>query len=227
LFASPEDTIINFFSILREAESVFTGGCGSIGFAKSPYPISYNFFTLNFKNKISYNDYLTYFNNVGHLNLIKMHKINNTIDKSVHSKYFIELETIETSLNNNTSFAYYYGFVYIENENDTYKISNMELNNEDFLCAAYHGWAHNAELYVDSTYGSWCKLINKRYPTEQIGYIKNIYITGTDGNEYKFKFLQLTNGTDIQVGQFILDKNNQWKPINIDVYSCLNNHRKF
>lgn len=221
LFMSPKNTIINFFSILREAESVSNGGCGTIGFARTPYAISYNFFTSEFKNKINYLKYLTFFKNIGHINLIKFHTVPSKIYENSFSKYFIELETIETSLNNNTSFAYYYGFIYVKNENNKYKIFDIELNSEDFLCAAYHGWAHNAELYVNSTYGDWCDLIKKRYPTEQICYIKNIYISGTDEHEYKFVFFQLTNGTDIEIGQFILDNYNQWIQINIDVASYM------
>lgn len=221
LFTSPVDTIINYFSILREAESVTNGGCGSIGLAKSPYPISYNFFTSKFQDNINYKKYLSFFKNIGHINLVKLHIVPSKLNNSIISKHFIEIETIENTVGTNISFAYYYGFIYTKKENNKHKIATIELNPEDFLCAAYHGWAHNAEMYVDLTYGDWCHLIKKRHPTRQISYIKNIYITGTDGCEYKFMFFELTNGTDIEVAQFVLDKTTkQWKLIEIDVHKC-------
>lgn len=213
LFISPGDAILNYFSILREASNISVGGCGSIGSSKSPYPISYNFFTSEYKNNVDYKTYLNLFTDVGHINLIKLNNLGN--------RYFVELETIEPSTNGNTSFSYYYGFIYMKNENKKYKISNIDLRGEDFLCAPYHGWVHNAELYVDITYGDWCKLVKRRYPTRQNGYIKNIYVLGTDGHRYKFVFFELTNGTDIEVGQFIKDINSEWKSIKIDVTKCI------
>lgn len=217
LLNSPQNTLINYFSILREAENISKGGCGSIGDGKAPYPISYNFLSPEYQKKLSYNEYLTYFNDIGHINLIKL----NDVSTGNVLRYFFEIETIEPSTNGNTSFAYYYGFIYLIKQNGKYLISDIDIRAEDFLCAAYHGWAHNAEAYVRITYGDWCNLIKEIHPTEQKGYVKNIYITGNDGKEYKFEFFQLTNGTDIQIGQFILGNTGKWIPINIDVYKCL------
>ncbi len=227
LFISPKDTIINYFSVLREASNISKGGCGTIGEAMGPYPISYNFFTSEFKNNVDYKTYLNSFKDIGHINLIKVNNLTNKNTPKGIYRYFFEVETIEPSTNGNTSFAYYYGFIYLKNENGKYKISDIDVRGEDFLCAAYHGWAHNAELYVDSTYGGWCNLVKKRHPTQQIGYIKNIYVTGNDGHEYKFQFFQLTNGTDIEVNQFVKGKNNQWIPIEIDVKKCIERWRRF
>lgn len=224
LFVSPEDTIINYFSILREAENISTGGCGTIGTAKSAYPIAYNFLTSKYQSNLDYKSYFNSFKDIGHINLIKLNNVTDTSMPKGTYKYFFEIETIEPSVNGNTSFAYYYGYIYLQNENGKYKISDIDLRGEDFLCAAYHGWRHNAESYVDIVYGDWCHLIKKRYPTDQKGYIKNIYVTGTDGHEYLFQFFQLTNGTDVEVHQFIKD-NNQWKPIKIDPEKCLKRWR--
>jgi hypothetical protein len=58
-------------------------------------------------------------------------------------------------------------------------------------------------------------------PTIQEGYIKNIDIKGTDGKDYRFQFVQLTNGVDIEVGQYVKDKSNNWKGIYIDPEKCL------
>ncbi|PJI09776.1 MULTISPECIES: hypothetical protein [Clostridium] len=221
LFISPKETVINYFSILREASSISKGGCGSIGNGVEPYPISYSFLTEDFKKRLDYKSYSEMFKEIGHINLIKLRNILDANNTNVY-KYFFEIETIEPSVNGNTSFAYYYGFMYIKNENGSYKISDIDLRGEDFLCAPYHGWAHNAELYVNTVYGDWCKLIKVVHPTEQIGYVKNIFVSGTDGNEYMFQFFQLTNGTDIQVNQFIKNINGQWVPTIIDVNKCLN-----
>ena len=87
-------------------------------------------------------------------------------------KYFFELETIEPSVNGNTSFSYYYGYVYIQNENGEYKISHIDLKGADFLCTAYHGWRNNAEFYVDTVYGHWCNLIKKDIQQINIGILK-------------------------------------------------------
>ncbi|MCT4544469.1 MAG: hypothetical protein N4A63_13060 [Vallitalea sp.] len=46
LLESPEDSIINFFSILRQAANYVEGkgtGCGTLGYARLPYPVAYNF----------------------------------------------------------------------------------------------------------------------------------------------------------------------------------------
>ena len=225
LFKSPEDTIINYFSILREAEDISTGGCGSIGVAKSAYPVAYNFLTSKYQSNLDYKTYLNSFKDIGHINLIKLNNITDENTPRGTYKYFIEIETIEPSVNGNTSFAYYYGYVYIQDENGKYKISDIDLRGQDFLCAAYHGWRHNAELYVDIVYGDWCNLLKKRHPTEQKGYIKNIYVTGNDGHEYMFQFFQLTNGTDVEIHQFVKDVNNEWKSIKIDVDKCLKRWR--
>ena len=223
LFTSPENSILNYFSILREAESISKGGCGSIGDGKTPYPISYNFFTKEYQNTLPYSEYLKAFNDIGHINLVKLNNVTDPSTPKDTYKYFFEIETIEPSTNGNTSFAYYYGFMYLKNDNGKYKISDIDIRGEDFLCAAYHGWSHDAESYVSVTYGDWCKLIKTMHPIEQKGYVKNVYFTGTDGKEYKIEFFQLTNGNDVQVGQFIKDSSGNWKPVTIDVYKCLNN----
>ena len=46
LLKTPKDTIINYFSVLREAANPIDNtqtGCGSLGDTKGPYPLAYNF----------------------------------------------------------------------------------------------------------------------------------------------------------------------------------------
>jgi hypothetical protein len=223
LMDSPEDTIIHYFSILREAENLTSkqmGGCGTVGMAKIPFPIAYHFFTKEYREKVSYTAYLQSFKGIGHTSLIKLNKL--PVQK--HSQtisYFIELETIEGSSKNVTYFAYYYGYVYMKKENNTYKIADITLIGEDFLCAAYHLWQHNAEDVVDIEYGNWCKLVKKRLPTKKDGYVKTIDVIGTDGNEYRFVFFQLTNDTDVLVAQYKKSVKGKWEVIRMDPTKCL------
>ena len=90
------------------------------------------------------------------------------------------------------------------------------MTGEDFLCAAYHGWRQQGEGVVDVEYGNWCKLIQKRLPTKRDGYVKTIDIIGTDGNDYRFIFIQLTNDTDVLVSQLMKSKQGKWEVTHID-----------
>ncbi|MCA1054326.1 hypothetical protein LCM10_04945 [Rossellomorea aquimaris] len=224
LTRTADETILNYFSILREAENLTeqqTGGCGTVGMAKLPFPVAYNFFTEDYRKRVSYQDYLQSFAGIGHLNLIKMNRLPDDQDSV---SYFIELETIEGSSKGVTYFAYYYGCIQLKKvHNNLYKIDGMKLYGEDFLCAAYHLWQHDAEAVVSIMYGNWCKLIKKQLPTKQDGYVKVIDFIGKDGADYRFVFYQLTNDTDVLISQFKKDAEGVWKPINIDPEECITN----
>ncbi|MBU3215036.1 hypothetical protein LL033_00100 [Clostridium estertheticum] len=224
LFKTPEDTIINYFSLLREAANPVEGkgaGCGTLGNAQMPYPVAYNFLSSKYRDKLNYTEYLKSFENNLHINLIKLKKVPELRKNLNTIKYFVEIETIKGTEKNISNFAYYYGFIEISKEGNLYKISDVQFFEEDFLCAPYHGWSHNAEYVVDIKYGDWCKLVKERYPTKQEGYVKNIYFKGTDGNDYKFIFFQLTNDTDIEIAQYEKDKKENWNLIKIDPGKCL------
>jgi hypothetical protein len=47
----------------------------------------------------------------------------------------------------------------IKKVQNRYKIDQIKLYGEDFLCAPYHLWQHDAEAVVAIMYGEWCKLI--------------------------------------------------------------------
>ena len=101
LFKSPEDTLINYFSILREAENISQGGCGSIGNAKMPYPISYNFFTSEYKNKINYSSYFNLFKDIGHINLIKLNNVTyENVSNGTYNGTDIEIQQFVKDINN-------------------------------------------------------------------------------------------------------------------------------
>ncbi|MGD6991316.1 hypothetical protein [Sutcliffiella horikoshii] len=223
LTRTPDETILNYFSILREAENLTQnqlGGCGTVGMAKLPFPIAYNFFTKDYHKTVSYNQYLQSFAGIGHLNLIKMNRLPGENGKV---PYFIELESIEGSSKGVTYFAYYYGYVQLKKEQNLYKIDQMKLYGEDFLCAAYHLWQHDAEAVVAIMYGEWCKLIKKQLPAKQDGYVKTINFIGTDEADYRFIFYQLTNDTDVLVSQYKKNFKGNWESIRIDPSECLKN----
>ncbi|NRD79027.1 hypothetical protein HPT25_21370 [Bacillus sp. BRMEA1] len=223
LSRTPDETVLNYFSILREAENLTPnqlGGCGTVGMARLPYPIAYNFFTKDYQKRVSYNKYLQSFAGIGHINLVKKNRLP---DENGIVPYFVELESIEGSSKGVTYFAYYYGYVQLKKVQNMYKIDQMKLYGEDFLCAAYHLWQHDAEAVVGIMYGEWCKLIKKQLPTKQDGYVKTIDYFGTDGAYYRFIFYQLTNDTDVLISQYKKDSEGNWKSIRIDPYKCVKN----
>lgn len=224
LLQTPEDTILNYFSVLREAANPVKGkgaGCGTLGEATLPYPIAYNFLSEEYQKQLSFQQYLETFHNILHISLIKYRQVPLYENPNNIQRYFVELETIEGSETNKAVFAYYYGFVDLIQEGERFKISNLEFYQENYLCAPYHGWAYDAELSVQVRYGGWCKLIKEFYSTTQKGYVKNVLFMGTDGKEYNIVFYQLTNDTDIEIAQYEKDSNNRWKLIHFNPEDCL------
>ncbi|MDF2586896.1 MAG: hypothetical protein K0S41_737 [Anaerocolumna sp.] len=221
---SPEDVILNYFSILREAANPVKdkyAGCGTLGEAWLPYPKAYQFLSSDLKKSMTYEQFLDTFQNILHINLIKYKQIP-VFDNTQNSiRYFVELETIEGTEKGIGQFAYYYGFIDIIKENDLYKIAKLEYTGENYLCAPYHGWWYDAESSVDIRYGYWCSLIKKRYPTRQDGYIKNIYFEGTDGKEYLIVFFQLTNDNDIEIAQYSKSEDGNWNLIKLNPEDCI------
>ncbi len=217
LLDSPLNSAINYFSVLQQAANLTqgkTGGCGTIGFAKLPYPIAYEFLSESNKEFMPYDEYIASFEGIGHINLIKIIPII-TEDKDKY-KYFIELEILEGTNIGVTTFNYYTGELFLKEVNELYYIDSLSLTPEDFFCAAYHGWAHNAELYVETVYGNWCSLIMKQYAPEQDEYKKSIIIDGTDKKKYMFEFAKLTNGTDLLINSLV-KSDDSWIPVEIEV----------
>lgn len=213
LTQSPEDTILNYFSILREAENTEGRSCGTIGEAHIPYPLAYNFLSKVYQKRLGYEEYVHLFAGVGHISLIKLCKVS---DRKQGMKFFYEVETIEAFEGKKAEyFGYSYGFIWLVYEQTGYRISDIQRMTEDFLCAPYHGWDQDGESIIDVKYGNWCKLVQKRYPTIQNGYMKHIYFHGNDGADYCFIFITLTNGTDVEIAQFRRVDDRKWKKVNI------------
>ncbi|WP_316568955.1 hypothetical protein [Neobacillus sp. YIM B06451] len=106
-------------------------------------------------------------------------------------------------------------------EKGLYTIDSIRLFGEDFLCAAFHGWDHDAVAVVEIKFGEWCKLVEKLKPVKLEGHRKTIEFAGTDGNEYRFIFFQLANHTDILAAQYRKKPGGGWEAIRIVPEKCL------
>ncbi|RGW96442.1 hypothetical protein [Paraclostridium sordellii] len=229
LLKTPKYTIINYFSVLREAANPnkdTNTGCGSLGDTKGPYPVAYNFLTKAYKQQVSYNEYLKSFENKLHTNLIKLEKVPRDLEHPKDDKYFVELEIIEGTNENRGVFGYYYGYIYVTKEDGVYKINYMQYSPENYLCAPYHGWNYDAEFVIDIKYKQWCSLVKGDIKINQDGYKKKIYFSDKNGNQYYVLFYQLTNGYDIKIADYKKDKNGNWKLIYINPEKCLEDKNK-
>ena len=228
LLKTPQDTIINYFSILREAANPLDNtktGCGSLGDTKGPYPYAYNFLSKSYKDKITYQQYLDSFKNQLHINLIKLNEVPPN-QNSNDIKYFVELEVIEGTDKPKGVFAYYYGYIYLEKEDDLYKIKKMEYSPENYLCAPYHSWNWDAKSVVEIEYGEWCSLIDGETVLTKDGYERKVYFKDKNKNEYYVLFYELTNGVDIKIADYKKDKDGKWELIYINPSKCLKNKYK-
>ena len=212
---------MNYFSFLREAANPSDGkyiGCGSLGDGNRPYPIAYNFFDDEYKKKVSFNTYKDSFSNMFHISLIKYKEVPSDNE---NLKYFYEIEVIQALENNIASFTYYYGFIELGKSGDGFKILDISITPENYLCAPYHGWVYDGASKVEVEYGNWCKLIKKMGKTEVDGYVKNIYFLGNDNKSYKIQFYTLTNDYDIEVAQYVQNSNGKWEYIKLNPEDCL------
>lgn len=221
---TPENTILNYFSILREALNLEEGksaGCGTIGYATIPYPVAYQFLSVDYQTLLSYEKYLKSFENILHISLIKFCEVpiydneNNTV------RYFVELETIEGTEKNIGVFAYYYGYIDLNKKNKVYRITDLNFYGENFLCAPYHGWQWDAIASVQIRYGGWCHLIKELHEKTQEDYVINVPFLGTDGFEYRIVFYRLTNNTDLEIAQYRKKNRKDWELIQLHPQDCL------
>lgn len=217
---TPDDLIYNFYGILKEASNMmgYTGGCGTIGNAKTPYSYAYDFLSNNYKKRLTLNQFEDSFKGIGHINLIQLHLISNNDKEQL---YIIEIETIEgldEKCNKNvplskTSFVYYYGIINVIKEENGWKIDNIKYIVEDFLCAPYHGWSYDAKYIIEIVYIENLKIIDKIIDYQKEDNIITIKATGNN-NIYQFVFIRLTNGYDILLNEYQV-VSNQLKKVNL------------
>lgn len=225
LIDTAENTILNYFSLLREAanpvDNKYTG-CGSLGTGQVPYKIAYTFFCPEYQKKVSFKKYKSSFENILHINLIKLKAVPQVSSNSNSSKFFYEIETIQGSETGVGYFAYYYGFITLEKVDGAYKICDISITPQQYLCAPYHSWFYDGESSVSIKYGNWCNLVKEIKDVKIDGFTKDVYFKGTDNNDYKIEFYTLTNDYDIEVAQYKKNSEYKWVLINLNPNDCLN-----
>lgn len=225
VFPVSSEVVRAYFDVLSDASNMGNkrAGCGSIGYEKAPYPYAYGLLSKNYKKIQSYDRFLKSFEGIGHINLLKIVEMpSSKVGDNIIPVFFVEVETIEgSSAEGKTYFAYYYGKVncIFEGE-DGWKINSIDLNSEDFLCHAYHGWSHDALSIVEIVYGERCNIVEKVLGVQEDGYYINVIAKGRDGRQYRFMFVRLTNGADIEMRQFIM-VDGKWKDTPIDANKCI------
>lgn len=165
------------------------------------------------------------FENQLHINLIKLNEVPPDKNRPNDIKYFVELEVIEGTDKPKGVFAYYYGYIYLEKEDDVYKIKDMMYAPENYLCAPYHGWSWDAKSLVEIEYGGWCSLVDGEVIVKDDGYERKVYFKDKDKNEHYVLFYQLTNGVDIKIADYKKNKDGKWEHIYIDTKKCLENKK--
>jgi len=220
LFSTAENAIHAYYAILKEAENMngYHGGCGTIGMAKIPYPFAYELLALQTKQRISLEEFVKSFSGIGHMTLLKLYSAYQPAGTAENIRYFVaEIEVITgppvTPANKNTLqasyFAYYYGLITTEEVPlKGWKIKCVDYVPEDFLCSPYHLWHWDARALVEIVYGEWYKLIDKIERVEKENSIISVYASGSTG-VYRFDFLRLTNGEDILLHEYIIEKGKQ------------------
>ncbi len=218
-FASAKEVILAYYGILKDASNMlgYTGGCGTIGSAKQPYPYVYELFTKEAKEKMTLNQFIGSLEGIGHMTLLKLVPVYAPPGTPSNEKsYMVELEVItgrkktaETDGCWKSLFAYYYGVATAEHtEENGWKIKNIQYIPQDFLCAPMHSWFYLSEAVVSIVYGDNLKRIDRIDRTEQRGDMIYQYASG-NGNFYRFDFIRLTNGYDILLHENQLE-NGSW-----------------
>ncbi|MDI6617943.1 MAG: hypothetical protein QME45_04605 [Clostridiales bacterium] len=218
-FQSPDEIVRAYFDILGDASYMGDkkGGCGSIGLGNTPYPKAYELLSDDFKKNMPYDKFFKSFKGIGHINLLKLIDAPAIkIDNRIGAQTFVEIETIEgTDSAGKTSFCYYYGFITaLDDKSKGWKINSIQLKSEDFLCHAYHGWNHEASAIVSIIYGKQLGIISTITGIEENGYFRNVSARSKDGKQYRFQFVRITNGADIELRQSVM-QDGKWKDIEI------------
>lgn len=219
-FADPEELILAYYGILREASNMsgYSGGCGTIGESDLPYPYAYELLTKEKQKEMSIKQFTDSFKGFGYTTLLKLVPAYAPPDTPSDIRYYMaEIEVItgvqarnDNEYNQGGLFAYYYGLITTEKKaSDGWKIKDIDYIPEDFLCAPVHSWFYWSDAVVQIVYGDNIKMIEKIDKTEQKGNMVYIYASG-NGKQYRFDFIRLTNGYDILLHENTLE-NGVWK----------------
>lgn len=219
-FDNPEDLILAYYGILREASNMvgYSGGCGTIGWSGLPYPYAYELLIKAKQKEMPFDQYVDSFRGIGYTTLLKLLPAYAPPDTPKDTKYYmVEIEIItgakantDKEYHQGSQFAYYYGMIEVEKTPDEgWKIKDIYYIPEDFLCAPMHSWFYLSDAVVQIVYGDNLKLIDKIDKTEKKDDMISIYASG-NGKSYRFDFVRLTNGYDILLHEYILD-HGEWK----------------
>jgi hypothetical protein len=219
-FNDPEILILAYYGILQDASNMvgYSGGCGTIGMSRLPYPYAYELLIKQKQKEMSLDQFIDSFEGIGHITLLKVAPAYAPTGTPSNIKYYmVEIEVItgvkantDEEYNQGSQFAYYYGLITVEKTpGEGWKIKDINYIPEDFLCAPMHGWFYFSDAVVQIVYGDNLKLIDEIVKTEQEGDMLHIYASGA-GKNYRFDFIRLTNGYDIFLHENIL-KNGVWK----------------
>ena len=219
-FENPEDLILAYYGILREASNMlgYSGGCGTIGESGLPYPYAYELLTKGKQKAMPFGQYVDSFSGIGYTTLLKLIPAYASPDTPNNVKYYmVEIEVItgaevkeDEGDSQGSQFAYYYGLVEAEKTPEAgWKIKDIYYIPEDFLCAPTHSWFYLSDAVVEIVYGGNLELIDQIDRREQNGDMVSIYASGK-GKSYRFDFVRLTNGYDILLHEYIF-QDGGWK----------------
>ena len=219
-FDNPEDLILAYYGVLREASNMrgYSGGCGTIGWSELPYPYAYELLAKETQEEISLSQFVDSFSGIGYMTLLKLLPTYAPPDTPQGTQYYmVEIEAItgvktDTNMQGNegSHFSYYYGLItVVETPEEGWKVKDIDYIPEDFLCAPMHSWFYLSDAVVQIVYGNNMKMIDKIDRIEQKDNIISIYASG-NGKSYRFDFVRLTNGYDILLHEYILD-NGDWQ----------------
>lgn len=223
-FKTPEDVILAYFGILREAANMvgYSGGCGTIGWATLPYPYAYELLSDSQRKTMTLQQFEDSFKRIGQLTLLKLYPAYTPPGTPENIRYhMIEAEVITGAPMNDpvgyysgSHFAYFYGIVTTElSQNKGWKIKAIDYFPEDFLCHPMHGWDYDAQSLVPIIYQNWYHLIDHVDKTEQSGNMISVYASG-GGKKYRFDFIRITNGNDVLLHEMV-DQDGQWTETNL------------
>ena len=217
-FENPEDLVLAYYGILRDASNLdgYSGGCGTVGQSRLPYPYAYQLLTKDKRKTLSLKAFENSFIGTGYTTLLKILPAYTPPGTPENIKYyFVEIEVItgakdgDKNIGQGGHFAYYYGLITVEKTEDGWKIKDIDYLPEDFLCAPIHMWFYLSDAVVDAVYSYNLKLVDHIDKIEKNGNLVSIYASGK-GNQYRFDFVRITNGYDILLHEYILE-NGEWK----------------
>lgn len=224
-FKTPEELILAFYGILREAANLegYSGGCGTVGDTCQPYPYAYELLTESARKSMPLQEFKNSFRGVGYLSLLRLLPAYAPAGTPAGRRYYmVEIEEIVgtpqgnsgASYRQGTQFAYYYGIVTAEQTpGKNFLIAKIDYIPEDFLCAPLHGWSYDALDILQIVYQESMKLIDRITGSEANGGLLTFYASG-QGQEYRFDFVRLANGYDILLHEY-QKEDGVWKEVNL------------